>query len=90
MAFEKVSNDDNEVLIARFGEEEIKEAIWECGSSKSQGPNGYNFGFIKEFWSLLNEDVTNFLNDFYESDSFVRGANASFIYLIPKISEPQG
>ena len=41
MAFEKVSNDDNEVLIARFGEEEIKEAIWECGSSKSQGPNGY-------------------------------------------------
>ena len=34
--FKKISSEDNSVLISRFGEEEIKETIWDCGSSKSQ------------------------------------------------------
>nr|GEU71853.1 RNA-directed DNA polymerase, eukaryota, reverse transcriptase zinc-binding domain protein [Tanacetum cinerariifolium] len=30
--------------------EEIKEAIWDCGSSKAPGPDGYTFAFVKKFW----------------------------------------
>lgn len=36
-------------LIGRFGEAEVKEVIWDCGSSKSLGPDRFNFKFIKEF-----------------------------------------
>lgn len=50
VSFKKISSDDNDILIGSFGEEEIKSAIWECGSSKFLGPDGlFNFRFIKEF-----------------------------------------
>jgi len=34
--------------------EEVKQAVWECDSYKSPGPDGVSFGFIKEFWNLSN------------------------------------
>jgi len=36
------------MLINVFDENEIKEAVWECGSNKSPGPDGFNFSFIKK------------------------------------------
>ncbi|KAM0014710.1 putative Endonuclease/exonuclease/phosphatase superfamily [Helianthus debilis subsp. tardiflorus] len=38
------------MLIERFSREEIKTAVFECGSDKSPGPNGFNMKFIKRFW----------------------------------------
>jgi len=32
---------------------EVKEAIWNCESSKSLGPDGVTFNFIKKYWSYL-------------------------------------
>ena len=78
------------MLIRGFREEEIKEAIWECGNSKSLRLDGLNFKFIKECWDILKDDVINFLQDFHFSGTFSRGTNASFITLIPKIDDPQG
>lgn len=37
----------------------------------------------------MKGDILNFLEDFYESGNFSKGANASFIALIPKVQEPQ-
>ena len=48
------------MLLGSFGKEEIVEAIWDCRSSKSLNPDGYNFKFKKEFWTLMKEDVINF------------------------------
>lgn len=39
--------------MAPFQLEEIKEAVWDCESSKSPCPDGVNFGFIKEIWFFL-------------------------------------
>lgn len=89
MNFKKISTSDNDMLIGRFGDEEVKEAIWSCGSSKSLGPDGFHFKFTKDFWETLKGDICNFLNDFYEYDTFPGGVNALFISLIPKISDPQ-
>lgn len=88
--FKKISSEDNSVLISRFGEEEIKETIWDCGSSKSLGLDRFNFKFIKEIWHILKSDIVKFLDDFPTSDNFTRGTNASFIALIPTIEEQQG
>ena len=88
--FKKISSEDNSVLISRFGEEEIKETIWDCGSSKSLGLDRFNFKFIKEIWHILKSDIVKFLDDFPTSDNFTGGTNASFIALIPTIEEQQG
>lgn len=39
----RISDLDNEFLISPFTKEEVKEAVWSCESSKSPGPDGFNF-----------------------------------------------
>ncbi|GKE89190.1 hypothetical protein Tco_1566665, partial [Tanacetum coccineum] len=33
--------------------EEIKEAVWDCGSSKAPGPDGFSFAFVKKYWDII-------------------------------------
>nr|GEY05482.1 cytochrome P450 716B1-like [Tanacetum cinerariifolium] len=37
--------------------QEIKRAVWDCGGDKSSRPDGFTFGFIRRFWSLLEKDI---------------------------------
>ena len=48
-SFETISQSQNEFLMQPFDEKEIRDAVWDCGSQKSPGPDGLNFNFIKEF-----------------------------------------
>jgi len=45
--FNRIAEEDNIRLVGRISEEEVKEAVWSCGSDKSPRPDGFNFGFIK-------------------------------------------
>ncbi|GJR89309.1 RNA-directed DNA polymerase, eukaryota [Tanacetum coccineum] len=65
--------------------EEIKKAIWDCGSAKSPGPDGFTFEFFKRFWSIVGGDVINAIKEFFISSTFLNGCNPSFIALIPKV-----
>lgn len=49
-----------------------------------------NFGFIKEFWEELKEDVMRFILDFHRNGKLTRGINTTFIALIPEFDSPQG
>ena len=53
------------MLVGYFDEAEIKEAIWDCGSSKSLWQDRYNFKFIKKFWSTLKGDIMRFMERKY-------------------------
>jgi len=37
----------NTELTKEITEEEVKGVVWECNESKSLGPDGFNFNFIK-------------------------------------------
>ena len=50
--FEEITESDNRLLTDPFDEKEIKEAIWNCDSQKSPGPDGVTFSFIKKYWGL--------------------------------------
>ncbi|CAJ2637778.1 unnamed protein product [Trifolium pratense] len=76
-------------LIKPFSEAEVKQAVWDCDSYKSPGPDGINFGFIKDFWVELRGDVMRFLIDFHRNGRLSKGINATFIALIPKTDNPQ-
>lgn len=68
---------------------EIKEAIWDCDSFKSPGPDDINFGFIKQFWLELKDDFMRFVVEFHRNGKLTKGVNATFISLIPKVDSPQ-
>ena len=48
--FKALTQKDNDSLVAEFSEKEVKEAVWQCDGSKSPGPDGFNFNFIKNSW----------------------------------------
>ena len=89
ICFQSISQQHNDMLVDHFQEEEVKQAIWDCGSDKSPGLDGMNFKFTKQFWQLIKSDVLRFLDEFYANGVFPRGYNASFIVLIPKVANPQ-
>ena len=76
-------------MVDSFSEEEIRTAVWDCDSEKSPGPDGLNFKFIKQFWQIMKLDVLRFIDEFHANGVIPRGANASFIALIPKVTDPQ-
>ncbi|KAL4573741.1 hypothetical protein LXL04_020558 [Taraxacum kok-saghyz] len=69
-------------------EEEVKRAVWDCGSDKAPGPDGFSFAFIKRFWSLFRDDLVACVNEFFRSEKIPKGCNSAFITFIPKVLNP--
>ncbi|GJR41813.1 RNA-directed DNA polymerase, eukaryota [Tanacetum coccineum] len=74
-------------LESNITREEIKRAVWDCGTDKSPGPDGFTFGFYRRFWSVIEKDVMEAVNMFFQNTTFPKGCNASFIALIPKTQD---
>jgi len=72
-----------------FTLEEVKQAVWDCDSFKSPGPDGINFGFLKQFWTELKDDFMRFFVEFHRNGKLTKGVNSTFIALIPKVDSPQ-
>jgi len=89
VVFKEISESDNKFLTDPFDEKEIKEAIWNCDSHKSPGPDGVTFSFIKNNWCLLENDVLGAVKFFHREGKIPKGCNASFLTLIPKFENPQ-
>ncbi|KAL8556294.1 hypothetical protein ACS0TY_003931 [Phlomoides rotata] len=72
--FDKVVDEcSNQVLTAKFTEEEVKAAIWECDSDKSPGPDGFSLGFIKECWNELKEEIMEMMGEFHQHGNQGKG-----------------
>ncbi|PNX97198.1 cysteine-rich receptor-like protein kinase, partial [Trifolium pratense] len=87
--FNKLNDDDNAILLKPFGEEEVREVIWNCDGNKSPGPDGFNLNFFKDCWSMVKSDILDFLNEFHHSAILPKAITASFLALIPKKDHPQ-
>nr|GEW56594.1 RNA-directed DNA polymerase, eukaryota [Tanacetum cinerariifolium] len=37
--------------------EEVKRAVWDCGTNKSPGPDGFSFEFYRKYWTTIDDDV---------------------------------
>lgn len=88
--FRKISFGEAGTLTKPFNIEEVKKAVWDCDGSKSPGPDGISFDFIKKFWDILKEDFMRFLSEFHRNGKLANGINSTFIALIPKVQSPQG
>jgi exonuclease III len=58
--FNSLSADDNDLLLAPFTEEEVRDTIWSCDGNKSPGPDGVNINFYKACWPIVKFDIMAF------------------------------
>lgn len=77
------------ILEATPSREEIKNAVWACGTDKAPGFDGYNFKFIREMWDVVQNDISDFVMEFFNSGSSLRSVNITWVTLIPKIDHPE-
>src|SRR6266487_835201 len=89
LQFRTLSYAEGGKLVKPFSVEEVKAAIWDCDSYKSPGPDGINFGFLKEFWPEMRVDTMSFITEFHRNGKLSKGINSTFITLIPKVDSPQ-
>nr|GFC61173.1 RNA-directed DNA polymerase, eukaryota, reverse transcriptase zinc-binding domain protein [Tanacetum cinerariifolium] len=83
--YKSLTPEQNTLLTSPILETDIKDAIWDCGSDKSLGPDGFTFAFYKEFWNVVKKDILAFVGYFFTNGIIPRGCNTSFITLIPKV-----
>ncbi|GKA49159.1 RNA-directed DNA polymerase, eukaryota, partial [Tanacetum coccineum] len=82
-----LSLDQNEALERTATFDEIKKAVWDCGTNKSPGPDGFSFEFFRRYWDIIDQDVMAAVLLFFSTGSFPPGCNSLFIALIPKTQE---
>nr|GEX46632.1 RNA-directed DNA polymerase, eukaryota, reverse transcriptase zinc-binding domain protein [Tanacetum cinerariifolium] len=80
-----LSNDQGDDLERMVTKEEVKKAVWDCGSDKSPGPDGFSFSFFRHFWSTIEKDIFEAVDCFFTNGDMPNGCNSNFIALIPKI-----
>ncbi|GJU39538.1 RNA-directed DNA polymerase, eukaryota [Tanacetum coccineum] len=83
----RLNSDQIDNLERNVTKEEIKRAVWDCGTDKSPGPDGFTFGFYRRYWGILEKDVVDEVSYFFKDGTFPRGGNSSFIALIPKTQD---
>ncbi|GJS88284.1 RNA-directed DNA polymerase, eukaryota, reverse transcriptase zinc-binding domain protein [Tanacetum coccineum] len=71
-----------------FSDDEIKDAVWNCGSDKSSGPDGFTFKLFKKYWDVIGGHILSFVKEFETTSSIPRGCNSSFFTLVPKVEDP--
>ncbi|KAL4320202.1 hypothetical protein GQ457_18G015870 [Hibiscus cannabinus] len=83
-----ISSEEVARIEREFLEKEIWEALSALDSSKAPGPDGFNMGFLKRFWSSLKVEILNFFGSFFKGEMSDLSFNQSFVVLIPKRSNP--
>nr|GEW02000.1 reverse transcriptase domain-containing protein [Tanacetum cinerariifolium] len=63
----RLNSNQFEDLERPISQEEIKKAVWDRGTNKSPGPDGFTFEFFCKYWDILNHDIIAAIHDFFSS-----------------------
>lgn len=84
----KVTTEMNQLLIAPFTREEVKNALFSIGDLKAPGPNGLHAIFFKRFWHLLEDDLVEEVLRAVQNEAIPVGWNDTTIVMTPKVDNP--
>lgn len=77
---ERVTNEENEALMADITAEEVKTTVFSMHPDKSPRPDGLHLAFFQVFWSVVGQDVTNFCQHFMNTGALPDGVNQTLIF----------
>ncbi|KAK8629910.1 hypothetical protein V6N13_078727 [Hibiscus sabdariffa] len=83
-----VTKEMNEILCKQVSKEEVKEAVFNMGSLKAPGPDGFPGTFYRTYWEFVKEDLFIMVESFFSSGVIEPGINRTNIVLIPKCKNP--
>ncbi|XP_008240490.1 PREDICTED: uncharacterized protein LOC103338990 [Prunus mume] len=81
-----INVEEAEWLERPFEEEEVKRAVFDCGTDKSSGPDRFMLLF-QSYWDIVKEDLMKVMVDFFNCGIINAITNEMFICLIPKKKE---
>lgn len=85
----RVTDEENEILMAQVTKEEVKEAVFSMHSDKAPSSDGLKPGFFQSFWNIIGGDVVEFCRRFMATWELPLGVNKTLVCLIPKVKVPQ-
>lgn len=84
-----ITDDMNTSLVKEVVDEEIKEAVFQLGSLKAPGPDGYPGFFYQKYWEKVGEDVCKAVKRFFRTGFLLKEWNQTNMVLIPKTLFPE-
>ncbi|GJR82539.1 hypothetical protein Tco_0153324 [Tanacetum coccineum] len=57
---------DRDSLETPISLDEVKNAVWDCDSSKSLGLDGFSFAFVKKYWNDIKVNILEYVNIFLD------------------------
>ncbi|PNX96867.1 ribonuclease H, partial [Trifolium pratense] len=84
----KVTQEDNDRLLAPITREELHEALFQMDPDKAPGPDGFNPAFYQHFWDFCSNDIFEAVKVWLERGYFPSSLNETNICLIPKCENP--
>jgi len=82
VCFRTLSHREGAGLIKPFSVDEVKAMVWDCDNFKCPGPDSISFGFIKDFWDILKDDVLRFLHEFHRNGRLSKGIRWEVVILL--------
>ena len=73
-----------QLLIRRFSDEEIKAAVWGLNSEGAPGPDEIPVFFYKECWDLVRLELLSVMEDFHAGRCQKENLNKVYLILLPK------
>ncbi|KAK4254647.1 hypothetical protein QN277_010000 [Acacia crassicarpa] len=85
-----VTDADNESLMNPVSSQEIEDAVFQLGTNKAPGPDGYSALFYQASWKEVSKGVCEMVKYFFEQKAEIDPINHTNIVLIPKVNNPEG
>lgn len=70
-----------------FVEEEIRTSVFDYGTDKSPGPDGFSMTMFQNCWSEVKGDIMKVMEELFQNGIINAVTNETYICLIPKKSE---
>ncbi|KAM3288232.1 hypothetical protein P3S67_021662 [Capsicum chacoense] len=75
-------------LIQPMKPEEVTNALIGIEDMKALGVESFNTFFYKKSWTVIGEDVTKVVLQFFETGTLHKPVNCTLVTLIPKVKDP--
>ncbi|KAL2237301.1 UNVERIFIED_CONTAM: hypothetical protein Sindi_0921800 [Sesamum indicum] len=79
-----ISDEDANSLLLPFTTDDVRQAVFDIAEDKAPRPDGYSSGFFKAAWTIVGQEVSLPVLDFFNTGRLLKQINTTLLALIPK------